>query len=49
MPEQRTQVAFKDKRKHITGVNIPNMTYKDQHMILKYHMVQEIMLLCHIQ
>ena len=31
MVEHRTQFAFKGKRKHMTKVNMPNMTYPNQH------------------
>ena len=32
MPEDRTQFAFKGKREYITKLNIPNMTYPNQHV-----------------
>ena len=35
MPEHRTQFAFKGKREHITKLNIPNMTYPNQHVDIK--------------
>ena len=31
MPQHRTQFAFKGKREHIVKVNIPNITYPNQH------------------
>ena len=31
MPEHRTQITFKDNREHISKVNIPNITYPNQH------------------
>ena len=30
--ESRTQFAFKSKREHIAKVNIPNLTYTNQHI-----------------
>ena len=30
--ERRTQFAFKSKREHIAKVNIPNLTYTNQHI-----------------
>ena len=48
MPEHRTKFTFKRKRKHITKVNIKNMAYPTNHIISKYHMVQEILSLCQI-
>ena len=30
--ERRTQFAFKRKREHIAKVNIPNLTYTNQHI-----------------
>ena len=30
--EHRTQFAFKGKREHIAKVNIPNITYPNQHI-----------------
>ena len=35
MPEHSTKVAFKDKREHIAEVNIPNMAYPNQHIVIK--------------
>ena len=32
MIEHRTQFAFKDKKEHITKVNIPNIAYPNQHI-----------------
>ena len=32
MAEHRTQFAFKDKREHISKVNIPNIAYPSQHI-----------------
>ena len=32
MTEHRTQFAFKDKRKHIEKVNMPNIAYRNQHI-----------------
>ena len=31
MVEHRTQLAFKDKREHISKVNMPNIAYPNQH------------------
>ena len=30
--ESRTQFAFKSKREHIAKVNLPNLTYTNQHI-----------------
>ena len=35
LPVQRTQISFKGKRKHTAYVNIPNLDYKYQNIILK--------------
>ena len=32
MTEHRTQFAFKGKREHISNINMPNITYPNQHI-----------------
>ena len=32
MTEHRTQFAFKGKREHISKINMPNITYPNQHI-----------------